>query len=209
MIIAFVGIDGSGKTTLLSEFAKYVVSTGKKVQIIKALNQKTQFMKNYNSVRKKFFEQHEDKKHELNVIGSYIMSFDLLQQSELIKQQDSSDTVTILDRWAICQQLYAKVWMATNDFTNIVYDMCLEPDITFVINADLNVIEQRIEQRGGANEFENMMSLRRLRKLYLKYADGHDKAVLVENNGEFNEALQKIIQEYENWNQVNATTEIL
>ncbi|WP_225999286.1 hypothetical protein [Paenibacillus sp. BJ-4] len=201
MIIAFVGIDGTGKTTLLSRFAEYVEKKGKSVHVIKALRPNSTFMKNYNMIRKEFLIQHPDKNHQLNIIGSYIMSFDLLQISEVIKGLDSPDTVIILDRWAICQQLYAKIWMAQNDFTNISYDMCLEPDITFVIDSDMNLILERLENRGGANEFENTLSLRRLKKLYLKYADEHKKAVLIENNNELCKAYRNIIREYKKRNE--------
>jgi dTMP kinase len=201
MIIAFVGIDGSGKTTLLSRFAVYLEEKGKKVQIIKALRPDSVFINNYNMIRNEFCRKHPDKKHEFNIISSYIMSFDLLQQSEGIKALNSDDTVIILDRWAICQQLYAKVWMAENDFSNIAYQMCFEPDLTFVIDADMNLIDQRLESRGGANEFENILSLRRLKKLYLKYARENEKAVLVQNNNEIIEAYRNIIKEYEKKNE--------
>lgn len=200
MIIAFVGVDGSGKTTLLSLFARYLEKSGKTVQIIKALRPDSIFIKNYNMIRKKFGFQHPDKKHQLNIISSYIMSFDLLQQSEAIKSLDSTDKVIILDRWAICQQLYAKVWMAENDFTNIAYQMCLEPDITFVIDSDMNLIEQRLQSRGGANEFENILCLRRLKKLYYKYAIENKKSALIQNNNELNEAYMNIVQEYKKRN---------
>ncbi|MDR0404883.1 MAG: hypothetical protein LBH37_03750 [Oscillospiraceae bacterium] len=197
MIIAFVGVDGTGKTTLLSKFAEYLKQTGKTVTIIKALRPDTTFAKNYNMVRKEFFEKYPNKKHELNVIGSYIMGFDLLQNSEDIKDSDSSNKVIILDRWAICQQLYAKVWIAENDFTNIVYSMCLEPDLTFVIDSEMDLIEKRIQSRGGANEFENILCLRRLKKLYCKYAMENEKAILIKNNREICEAYANVIREYE------------
>lgn len=197
MIIAFVGVDGTGKSTLISLLAKYLEETGKIVHIKKALRLDSIFMKNYNMIRKEFSMQHPDKKHQLNIIGSYIMSFDLLQHSGNIQKMDSTDKVIILDRWAICQQLYAKVWMAENDFTNIAYGMCLEPDITFVIDSEMNLIEQRLQNRGGANEHENILCLRRLKKLYNKYAVEHEKAVLIENNDEIDIAYMNIIQEYE------------
>lgn len=196
MIVAFVGIDGSGKTTLLNLFAKYLEERGRQVYIIKALTQKSSFMINYNNLRDEFRLKHPEKKHEFNVISSYIMSFDLLQQSEKIKEMDSGDKVIILDRWAICQQLYAKVWMAENDFAKMAYQMCLVPDLTFVIDADLNIVEHRIENRGGANEYENIYCLERLKKLYLKYAAEHNAAVLIENNSELSEAYLDIIREY-------------
>lgn len=197
MIVAFVGIDGSGKTTFLSQLAEYIEKTGKTVQIIKALNPDSFFMKNYNMMRKEFWLQHPDKKHEFNIMGSYIMSFNLLQQSEVIKDMDSTDRVIILDRWKICQQLYAKVWMAENNFTRIAYQMCLEPDLTYVIDSNMNLIEQRLQDRGGANEFENILCLRRLKKLYLKYAKENEKAILIQNNEEINDAYMSIIREYE------------
>jgi thymidylate kinase len=201
MIIAFVGVDGTGKTTLLSRFARHVEKEGKTVHIIKALRPDSTFMKNYNMLRKEFLLQHQDKKHQLNILGSYIMSFDLLQLSEAIKELDSTEKVIILDRWAICQQLYAKVWMAENDFTNIAYDMCFEPDLTFVIDSDMDLIEERLQNRGGANEFENILCLRRLKKLYLKYAMKHEKAVLIQNNNEIYKAYRNIIREYKKRNE--------
>lgn len=196
MIIAFVGVDGSGKTTLLSLLAKYIEKTGKKVQIIKALRPDSIFMNNYNNIREEFWLQHPDKRHQFNIMGSYIMSFDLFQQSEVIKGLDTTDKVIILDRWAICQQLYAKVWMAENDFTRIAYQKCIEPDLTFVIDSDMSLIEQRLQNRGGPNEFENILSLRRLKKLYLKYAMENKKVVLIQNNNELNEAHMSIVREY-------------
>ena len=124
------------------------------------------------------------------------MSFDLLQQSEEIKKLNSPDKVIILDRWAICQQLYAKVWMAENEFVKITYSKCLEPDITFVLDSDMELIEQRLRNRGGANEFENILCLRRLKKLYFKYSMENQKAVLIENNHEMYKAYINIIREY-------------
>lgn len=204
MIIAFVGVDGTGKTTLLTRFAKHLEKKGNKVHVIKALRPDSTFMENFNMIRKEFFSQHPDKKHQFNIIGSYIMSFDLLQHSEAIKRLNSTDKVIILDRWAICQQLYAKVWMAENDFTNIAYDMCIEPDLTFVIDSDMNLILQRLQNRGGANEFENILCLRRLKKLYLKYAIEHKNAVLIQNNNEIYKAYRNIIREYKKRNEYNA-----
>lgn len=197
MIVAFVGIDGTGKSTLISWLAKYLEETGKIVHIVKALRPDSTFMNNYNMIRKEYLCQYLDKKHQLNIIGSYIMSFDLIQHSENIKMMDSANKVIILDRWAICQKLYAKVWMAENDFTKIVYDMCLEPDITFVIDSEMNLIEQRLQNRGGANEHENILCLRRLKKLYNKYAMEHEKAVIIQNNDEIDNAYMNIIREYE------------
>jgi len=198
MIIAFVGVDGTGKSTLLSRFANYLENKGKTVHIIKALRPDSTFMRNYNMIRKEFLSQHPDKAHQLNVFGSYIMSFDLFQHSEAIKKLDSTDKVILLDRWAICQQLYAKVWMAENDFANIAYGMCIEPDITFVIDSDMNLIEQRLQDRGGPNEHENILCLRRLKRLYYKYAKEHEKAVLVQNNNKIEHAYSIIVREYEN-----------
>lgn len=196
MVIAFVGVDGSGKTTLLSLFAKYLETKDKKVKIIKALRPESVFLQNYNKIRNEFGLHYPKKKHEFNVIGSYIMSFDLLQQSEAIKKLDSNDIVIILDRWAICQQLYAKVWMAENDFINVAYRMCLEPDITFVIDADMRLIEQRIQDRGGANEYENILCLRRLKKMYQKYSSENENAILIRNNSKLDDAYANIVQEY-------------
>ena len=197
MIIAFVGIDGTGKSTLLNYFAKYLECNGKVVHTIKALKPESIFMENYNILRRAFLQQYPNKQHQLNVYGSYIMSFDLLQNSEAIKKLDSDDKVILLDRWAICQQLYAKVWMAENEFANIAYGLCLEPDITFVIDSDLDLVEQRLKNRGGANEHENIYCLCRLKRLYKKYADTKETAVLISNNNDIKQACDTIIQEYE------------
>lgn len=200
MIIAFVGIDGVGKTTLINMFEKYLKKEGKKVHIIKALNLDSDFMKNYNILRNQYFLKYPDKKHTFNVISSYLMSFDLFQQSEVIKKMDSQDTVVLLDRWAICQHLYAKVWMANNEFTDLAYNSCLEPKLTFVIDADMELVQKRIEDRGGANEFENILSLRRLKKLYQNYAKNNEKTIYIKNNAEIEIPYLEIINEY---NKVN------
>ena len=196
MIIAFVGIDGSGKTTLLEQFANYLEKNDKKVSVLKALRPDSEFMRNYNVIREKYLLKHAEKKREFNTINSYIMSFDLFQQSEALKELDAPDKVILLDRWAICQQLYSKVWMAENDFSKLAYGMCLEPDITFVIDADMEIIEQRIESRGGANEFENMLCLRRLKKMYINYSKEAHHAILIKNNNKLDDALNEIISIY-------------
>ena len=196
MIIAFVGIDGVGKTTLINMFAKYLKKKGKKVHIIKALNAHSSFMKNYNILRNKFFLKYPNQKHAFNVISSYLMSFDLFQQSEKIKKMDSNDTIILLDRWAICQQLYAKVWMANNEFIDLAYNSCLKPNLTFVIDADMELVQKRIKDRGGANEFENFFSLRRLKKLYQNYAKNNKKIVYIKNNNEIEFPYLEIIRAY-------------
>ena len=90
--------------------------------------------------------------------------------------------------------------MAENEFSNTAYNMCLEPDISFVIDSEMTKIEQRLLNRGGANEFENRLSLRRLKKLYLKYGQNNENSVLIYNNKELDEALMKIIEAYEKKN---------
>ena len=196
MIVAFVGIDGTGKTTLLSRFERYLKSVGKDTQIIKALDPASIFMQNYNRLRSEFFSKYPNKKHEFNIIGSHIMSFDLLQQSEAIKKMDATNTVILLDRWSICQQLYAKVWMAENHFSSTAYSMCLEPHLTFVLDSDINIIQQRLQCRGGSNEYENILSLRRLKKLYIQYAAENKNAILIENNQKIYKPYINIIREY-------------
>ena len=199
MIIAFVGIDGSGKTTLLSLFKKHLEKKNKDVHIIKALDPTSDFMSNYNFIRNKYISTTPENKHDLNIIGSYIMSFDLFQQSEKIKAMNTTNSIILLDRWAICQQLYAKVWMAENNFANTVYSMCLIPDITFVIDSNLDIVEQRLIARGGPNEYENMMCLRRLKRMYIKYANEHGNAILIDNNTSIDVAIQKVIDMYERY----------
>jgi dTMP kinase len=197
MIIAFVGIDGTGKTTLLNKFKQYLTESGKSVQIIKALRADSDFMLYYNKVREEYLRQCPGQNHELNIIGSYIMSFDLIRWSEEVKKMNKADEIILLDRWAICQQLFAKVWMAQSVFTNISYGMCLEPDLTYIIDSDMDLVLQRLKDRGGASEYENILGLKRLKKLYRKYAENNEKAVLITNNGDIYQPLQEIIVEYE------------
>lgn len=198
MIIAFVGVDGTGKTTLLSKFEKYLKKNNKQVQILKALKPGTNFLTNYNIVKHEFIKDYPDKLHYFNIISSHLMSFDLFQQSEYLKKINNDDNVILLDRWAICQKLYSQVWMAENQFSKMVYKMCLVPDLTFVLDCELNVIKKRLELRGGANEFENYLALRRLKKKYIRYAESDENAILIRNNGSLESAFYEIIGYYEN-----------
>lgn len=198
MIIAFVGIDGTGKTTLLSLFEKYLKKNNKQVQTFKALKSETRFLNNYNMIKQEFLKDNPNMQHYFNVISSHLMSFDLFQQSEYLKEINNEDNVILLDRWAICQKLYSQVWMAENEFSKLVYKACLVPDLTFVLDCDMDVVKKRLDLRGGPNEFENYLVLRRLKRQYLRYVETDENAVLIQNNGALDYAFQKMKKYYEN-----------
>ena len=153
-------------------------------------------MNNYNKIQEEYTKCNSDQNLKLNRIKAHLISFEMFQKSEKIKKSESMNRVILLDRWSICQQIYAKAWMAKSNFNSVAFRLCLEPDLTIVVDSELSIIEQRLNDRGSADEFKKMICPERLKRLYLIYESENKNSVLIKNNGILSKALASVVKEY-------------
>lgn len=193
MIIAFVGIDGCGKSSLMNYVYESLIRKGYSVLNLKPNSHNCESSILLNKVKRTYLSDEKNYKRMLNEKIADTLAFELLKTSEQIKKQKDDYDFILLDRWAACQEIYDKVWFVWNSYIKSCLDLCIIPDITVCIKADLKLVEQRLKKRGNIKGHENMTALARINKIYNKFAKDK-KWFTTENNSKLEVAGEKILE---------------
>lgn len=171
MIIAFVGVDGAGKSTVIEGVKDYLESQNKKVLIYKSANKNTEFTKLLSLIKENCIQKESIVMKELNQIVANMLAFQILCDSEKLKELESEYDFILLDRWTYCQKIYDKIWFVWNGFIDECLSNCLVPSQTFLITAEIKNIEERLEKRSEIKPTENILVLKRVKRQYERYAE--------------------------------------
>lgn len=193
MIIAFSGCDGVGKTTLLHETAKILQKQGYRVKAFKPLAQSTIFCQNLLTVKKGYPGTIGD----LNTRLRLLIAFETYQISNKLLEEQYEYDYILLDRWTLCQRVYGAVWQNVEPLAEHILDQCIIPDITFIIDAEEQVVDRRLAQRKERKPIEDMYALKRVLRRYRQIAEkANDRTILIDNsNREIETTLQCIVNE--------------
>lgn len=191
MFIAFCGIDGSGKTTIIKEIRKWLLSLGYDVKTLRPLKATSFYSKNFKIVTNHYKERFTENfpGHD----GSVLLGFNLVQESERMLKTKKENQIVLIDRWTPCHEAYSYAHLIKSKQLQAILDSCLIPDMTFLINVDLNVALNRISSRNQVKEQESYPILYRARKKYLKNAETTKGIQIINNNdGELEKAIHSI-----------------
>lgn len=191
MIVAFCGIDGAGKTSIITEIKKWLSENDYSVKYLKAVKGTSTYCKNFD----KIVESYKDMFSE-NLPGEYgsvLLGFQLFQESEKLKRQKNKYDIILLDRWTTCHEAYSYAYIIKNKPLKSILKSCLTPDLTFLIDVDLETALKRVNQREVVKKQESYPILKRARKKYLKIAEENLDIITITNeDGYFNEAVEQI-----------------
>ncbi len=191
MIIAFAGCDGVGKTTLLYETEKMLRSQGYSVKAFKPLAQSTPFCQSLLTIKQGYSGTTGD----LNTRLRLLIAFETYRISLKLKEEQNKYDYILLDRWTLCQRVYAAIWQNIEPLAEHILNQCLDPDITFIIDADEEDVDRRLSQRTERKPIENMFALKRVLRSYRNHAKlTRNKFVLIDNReGKMESAVQEIL----------------
>lgn len=192
MIISFCGIDGAGKSSLIELTEKELKNNGYSVFVFKSVSSKSLFCKQFEQV-----SCYYKKKYMRNIPTNYssiLLAFKLFQDSQFIdKIKDKFDFI-LLDRWVPCHKAFSRTYLTQSDLLDCILESCINPDLTFIVNTDINTSQRRILERGSIKKQESFYILYRAQKYYLEYSKNKNCYLIENEDDKLNEAKNKIIK---------------
>ena len=160
IFIVFDGIDGAGKTTQVELLASALRSAGFKVTTSKEPTDGQWGQKIRESATSGRMPLEEELDAFIKDRQEHI--------STLIQPALDNNEIVILDRYyysTICYQ--GASGADRNSLRDQVLAMAVKPDVTFIMDVNPHISQERIEVRDGApNEFENVTFLTKVRENY-------------------------------------------
>ncbi len=187
-LIAFVGIDGAGKTSILNAVYSILAAQRKKIARLKPASGNTEIAKTLRLIRNAYSHKDKQQQREINQKIAEVLAVDLLKTSERIKEMYSSYDYVLVDRWTMCQEVYDKTWLVWNSFINECLALCYKPDMVFLISAEMDLVQKRLSNRPVVKETENILSLKRVNRLYHSLAK-ENGWIVIKNNQRLDDAV--------------------
>lgn len=187
--IVIEGPDGSGKTTISKELKKRLREVYSKVYLIKEPSD------NITGIFSKNFMDYIDINNFFdNISLSLIFAADRYYNQKLIKEKLEDDYIIISDRYFYSAFIYQSIGNKIDiEWLKNIYRYIIKPDITFIIDADDDIIIKRLSKRRKLNLYE---------KDYIKdVINGYKKLkdifpdhniVYIDNNGFLLDTMDKI-----------------
>ena len=190
MLVAFAGCDGVGKTTIIDCVGKQLEQNGYKVKTLKPLSQENEYVGDIAKIKRGYVGD----PHEINTKTRLIIAYVTYLASKSIENDIGNFDFILLDRWTLCQRVYATVWQNMDTLADHILDQCVKADMTILIDGDENMVNKHIESRIEREEIENKYALRRVLRTYRKYAQKDNSIrVIVNKEGCLEETIQEIV----------------
>lgn len=177
MLVAFAGCDGVGKTTIIRAVQAKLIEKGYSVKVLKPLAQGTEFSGNIRVIRCGYKEN----KHTLNNKIRVLIAYETFCVSKMISAELENFDFILLDRWTLCQIVYATVWGNEEPLADHILQLCIKPDITILVDGDEDVVNRHIDMREQREDIEDRAALRRILRTYRKFAANDDSIKRVVN----------------------------
>ncbi len=162
--IVFEGIDGAGKTTLIGKLVEYMVSEGKKVKTTAEPTSEPIGALIRNGAA-----------GMCQKAEALLFAADRACHTEQISDWMEEGYTVLCDRYYASSMAYQSAgldgdaadreWLA-----EINRPIIREPDMTVLLDIDLETSMRRVGERGEASRFEKTEFLRRVRAVYLELA---------------------------------------
>lgn len=161
-IITLCGIDGTGKTTQLNILDNFLTSKGFKTYKTSLVTRNSNFFKNIETIMNNI-----DNKTYCELIA-----FERFRSLNILVEQEAHKfDYLLLDRYLFTDLAYSKAY---NVKSNLIYELfkkSLKPDLSIILNVDVEVALKRIAKRGNKWEFqENYKILREASNEYKNIA---------------------------------------
>ncbi|MCK9322996.1 MAG: dTMP kinase [Candidatus Methanomethylophilaceae archaeon] len=189
LFIVFEGIDGSGKTTLCEKIHEALVSEGKKVVI----TQEPTHDEIGTFIRDGIVKDISQKAEALLFVA------DRAVHTDRISAWVDANLIVLCDRYFASTIAYQSVPL--ND-SALDWDWLLalnkpvtrKPDITFLLDIDVDKSMKRVHARGEKGKFENIEYQRNVRLNYLKLAKQFDFTI-VNADRDLDEIAKEVLKE--------------
>ncbi len=184
IVVAFCGIDASGKSSNLN--AVYNTMNKKAIQVKK--------LKSIDTEKEYFAKILESIKDYENLNKSFPKEMlAIILVSELIKANNKLESLTkknkynviLIDRWIYSHIVYAETYKINTEILNCFLNKCVKPDLVFVLDASINTVINRIEQRGKLGLNENRYILTESRAHFLEIANKNNFEIISTEENDF------------------------
>lgn len=192
MLVAFAGCDGVGKTTIMHAVQSKLIEKGYSVKALKPLAQGTEFSDNIRAIRCGY----EENAHTLNNKIRVLIAYETLRISKIISAELENFDFILLDRWTLCQIVYAIVWQNEEPLADHILQLCIKPDITILIDGDEDMVNRHIDMRSEREDIEDRAALRRILRTYRKFAANDNSIKMVVNEAGLIEKTIENVLEY-------------
>ena len=190
MLVAFAGCDGVGKTSIISCVRRSLEQQGFRVKALKPISQENECVREIARIKQGYIGN----PHDVNTKTRLIIAYATYLASKAIEKDMEEYDYVLLDRWTLCQRVYATVWQNEDSFADHILDQCIRADVTILIDGDENMVNKHIESRAEREEIENKYALRRILRTYRKFAKKDSNIqVVVNREGEMEEAVRTIV----------------
>lgn len=177
--ITFEGIDGSGKTTQSKMLYDFLSENFGKENVVltKEPSDDTQLK---SLIRDILLNSELDIYTQL-----FLFLADRKNHYEkIIKPALKQNKIVICDRYIDSTVAYQLEQIKTNFsvfnfFNEIIDDLFIKPNITFLLDIDIQLAEQRIKERNNNNFMDKTANLIRVKNVFLELAKGYDRIITI------------------------------
>jgi len=183
--IVFEGIDGSGKSTLLERLFEYLSEHG--VECIKTYTPTKEIRE--LSYWKEYAQAGTDRTY-FDPFGLDMIAFAdrMVWQNRFLEPNLEKGNVVLCDRHILNSLVYNQ----DNIFVQLL-PRIIRPDLGFVTYTDLNIANERINQRGETENIEDIKEKKIIAERYFKLAIKNDY-IVVDTNHSINKSFITIVE---------------
>lgn len=175
-IISVEGLDGTGKTTLTFKIEHYLQSLGYRAGIVRQ-NKDTVFGEWMRKlIQSKDADSISDNAFTFLFAAGFI---DTIENKFMPILTDNG--IVISDRFTLSTRVYQDKSIFSKEVCDIIENH-LKPDVVFLLDTDLSVLQKRIEKRGEATDKFETVDIEELavrRTLYMTHAFNKEESTVI------------------------------
>ncbi len=181
MLIAVEGIDGAGKTTISQYIAELLKKKGLEVVILKEPS---------NSEYGRKIRESDERLPAEEELRLFILDRIVDVRENILPALRSGKTV-VMDRYYYSNIAYQSARGLNGDeIKKVNEEIAPKPDLVILLDVNPEISLSRIQKRKKLTPFERVEYLKKVREIFLKYAD--DKTVIVDANKSLEEVKAEV-----------------
>lgn len=188
--IVLEGIDGSGTSTQIKLLANFLINKGFKVFCSKEPTDSP-----LGHFIRQTLKENIQKEPRLLAMLALCFAADRLQHiHNIILPKKKEYDFILLDRYYLSSLVYQGLHLKKS-FIKDINQWAIEPDLTIILDVDVNIALKRLEKRNNQKDFyETKEFLEKIRKDYLNFLNKDNKnIVLIDSSKNESDVLNYII----------------